>query len=540
MLGQMMDRQLMVCSLMEYAARNHAGQEIVTQTVEGPIHRYTYAESLTRIKKLANALKRLGVQRGDRIATIAWNTHRHLELYYAIAGVGAICHTINPRLGPEQVVFVTNHAENKLMFFDTTFTPLVAALKGNMPTVEKFVAMTDADHKPDFPGDDLLTYEDLLADESAEHEWDSFDENTACGLCYTSGTTGDPKGVLYSHRSNMLMTYASCSPACVGMTAEDVILPIVPMFHVNAWGVPYMAPMAGAKLVLPGPGMDGASLHRLMEEEKVTLSLGVPTVWLGLLQYMEEANKTLTHLKATVTGGAALSEFILRAFEEKHGVAVAQGWGMTEMSPMGTLNKPGPKTTDLSDPNVVAQRLKQGPAVPGVEMRIVDEEGGVLPWDGEAVGRLQVRGPWIVGSYFRYEGETLTPDGWFDTGDVANIDAKGVMQITDRSKDVIKSGGEWISSIEIENAAMSHPAVAHAAVIAASHPRWQERPLLIVVLAEGAAVTEDEVRAFVGERVPKIAAPDAVEFIDAMPLGATGKVLKTELRKKFADYALAG
>ncbi|MEM1103582.1 MAG: long-chain fatty acid--CoA ligase [Pseudomonadota bacterium] len=539
MIEHMMDRQLMISSLIEHAAQTYSDQEVVSRTCEGTIHRYGYAEALSRIKRLANMLKDYGVGEGDRVATVAWNTHRHFELYYAVSSIGAICHTINPRLGPQQVGYVLNHAEDKLVFFDITFTPLLAALREHAPTVERYIVMTDAAHAPaDFPGG-ALVYEDELAARSDSFEWPIFDERTACGLCYTSGTTGDPKGVVYTHRSTVLMAYAGNSPEYVGLSSRDCVLPVVPMFHVNAWGVPYSAPMCGAKLVFPGPGMDGASLHEMMDKEKVTISLGVPTVWLNLLAYLEQSGARLDHMKMTLVGGAALSEQILRAFEEKYDVRVAQGWGMTEMSPLGTVNRPPAEREDLDDPAVLARRLKQGRCVPGVEMRIVSEAGKVLPWDGQSVGHLQVRGPWITGAYFRHPGDTLTADGWFDTGDVANIDPDGFMQITDRSKDVIKSGGEWISTIDIENAAMSHPDVAHAAVIAAQHPKWQERPLLLVVRRKGADPMAEDVRLFVKERVSRLAEPDAVEFIDEMPLGATGKVLKTELRKMFADYLLS-
>ena len=536
MLGLMMDRPLLIPSILEHAASIHGDQEIITRTTEGPIHRYTYADSLARTKQLARALKRMGIGPGDRVGTIAWNTHRHFEVYYALAGIGAICHTINPLLGPEQIAYVINHAEDKALLFDTTFAPYPAQLRDKLPTVESFIAMTDAEHAQGLEIADLNVYEDLLSTESPDFEWPEFDENTASGLCYTSGTTGFPKGVLYSHRSNVIHAYAAGAGGCMGMTSSDTVLPVVPMFHVNAWGVPYTAAMAGARLVMPGPGMDGASLFELMDNEKVTLSLGVPTVWLGLLKYMDEAGVTLKHMDRTLVGGAALSEHILRSFEEKHDVDVIHGWGMTEMSPLGTVNPSTPEMNSLAAADRIALKLKQGRAAPGMELRIVDAEGRVLPHDGQSAGHLQVRSPWVARAYYRDDSQVLTADGWFDTGDVGNIDQNGYLQITDRSKDTIKSGGEWISSIEIENAALNHPEVANAAAIAAPHPKWQERPLLIAVKTEGAEVTGEALRHYLQGVLPKIAVPDAVEFIDQMPLGPTGKILKKSLRETFKDY----
>ena len=538
MMGLMQDRPLMLSSILETAAKNFPDQEIVTRTVEGPIHRYTYKDAETRVKRLANALITMGVKPGDRIGVIGWNTHRQFELYYALAGIGAVCHTINPRLGPENAGYVINHAGDTTLFFDTTFTPLVAGLAPHLPSVKRFVALTDRDHLPEFEAGELSAYEDLLADASEAFEWADFDENTACGLCYTSGTTGLPKGVLYSHRSTYLQSYAACLPGALGMQVGDCVLPVVPMFHVNAWNTPYACLMIGAKLVFPGPKLDGESLQELMETEEVEYSLGVPTVWLGLLQYLESSGKKLEHMRQTLVGGSALPEKIVRGFA-KYGVDVKQGWGMTEMSPLGTVNSLTPEELELSEDERVAQQLKQGRAIPGVDMRIVDDEGRVLPEDGAHEGHLQVRGPWIVKAYYNHDQDILTADGWFDTGDVATIDRTGVMQITDRAKDVIKSGGEWVSSIDIENAAMTHEGVAQAAVIGAKHPKWDERPLLIVVRAPGSSVDADAVKAHVSARLPKIAWPDAVEFVDELPLGATGKVLKTRLRETFKDYELA-
>ncbi|MEO1311583.1 MAG: long-chain-fatty-acid--CoA ligase [Pseudomonadota bacterium] len=534
----MMDRPLLISGILENAVQNFPDQEIVTRTVEGPIHRYTYKDANARIRKLANALKAAGVKRGDRVGVIGWNTHRQFELYYALGGVGAVCHTINPRLGPENAGYVINHAGDSWLFFDTTFTPLVEGLAPHLKSVQRFVAMTDDQHLPEFKAGEIVSYESFIAGASEEIRWEEFDENTASGLCYTSGTTGVPKGVLYSHRSTILQSYAANLPTALNMQVGECVLPVVPMFHVNAWNVPYACLMIGAKMVFPGPGLDGESLATLMEEEKVEFSLGVPTVWLGLLQHLDGAGKTLKHMKKTLVGGSALPEKIVRGFK-KHGVEVMQGWGMTEMSPLGTTMALTPVERALSEDEQIAVSLKQGRAISGVEMRLVDAEGRVLPHDGEHEGHLQVRGPWIVKEYYNHDQDILTTDGWFDTGDVATIDRTGIMQITDRAKDVIKSGGEWVSSIDIENAAMSHEGVAQAAVIAAKHPKWDERPLLLIVRAAGSEVTGDEVKSYVAERLPKIAWPDAVEFIDELPLGATGKVLKTKLRDQFKDYQLA-
>ncbi len=538
MLGLMMDRPLLIKDILENAVANFPDQEIVTRTVEGPIHRYTYAEANVRIRKLANALKANGVKKGDRIGVIGWNTFRQFELYYALAGIGAVCHTINPRLGPENAGYVINHAGDEWIFFDTTFTPLIEALAPHLKSVKNFVSLTDKTSMPDFSAGELRSYEDMIADASDEIVWEIFDENTASGLCYTSGTTGVPKGVLYSHRSTVLQSYAANLPTSLNMQVGDCVLPVVPMFHVNAWNIPYACLMIGAKMVFPGPALDGESLATLMEDEEVQFSLGVPTVWLGLLQYLDGAGKTLKHMKKTLVGGSALPEKIVRGFK-KHDVEVIQGWGMTEMSPLGTTMSLTPAERSLPEDEQIAITLKQGRAIFGVEMRLVDVDGHVLPHDGEHEGHLQVRGPWIVKEYYNHDKDILTVDGWFDTGDVATIDRTGIMQITDRAKDVIKSGGEWVSSIDIENAAMSHEGVAQAAVIAAKHPKWDERPLLLVVRAAGSSVTADEVKAYIAERLPKIAWPDAVEFIDELPLGATGKVLKTKLREQFKDYELA-
>ncbi len=533
----MMQRPLLISSLIEYAAANHGDTEIVSRRVEGDIHRYNYREANRRAKKLANALKHLGVKLGDRVGTLAWNGYRHFEIYYGVSGMGAITHTINPRLFPEQIAYIVNHAEDGVLFFDLTFAPLVEALAPKLPSIKAFVAMTDRAHMPSMNIANLLCYEELLANEVADFVWPTFDENTPSGLCYTSGTTGNPKGVLYTHRSTLFHTYAAMSPEGFCLSSRETVLPVVPMFHVNAWGTPYMCPAAGCKLVFPGAAMDGASLYALFEGERVTLSAGVPTIWMGLLNYVKANNLKFSTFRETVIGGSACPPAMLETFERDYNVGVVHAWGMTEMSPLGTMNRLRAKHDALTAAEKFRIQVKQGAAIFGMEIKIVDDVGKTLPNDGKTAGDLMVRSPWVVERYFK-ETQSALKDGWFPTGDVANIDADGYMQITDRSKDVIKSGGEWISSIELENIAMGHLAVQEAAVIGVMHPKWDERPLLIVVKKPNTNVTREELIAFYDGKIAKWMLPNDVAFVDALPHTATGKLLKTKLREDFKGYQL--
>ena len=540
--GLMQDRPLLISSLIEHANTFHPRAEIVTRTVEGPIHRCTYGDIYRRSKQAAKALIALGVQPGDRVATLAWNTYRHMELYFGVSGMGAVLHTINPRLFPDQIEYIVNHAEDKFLFFDLTFVPLLEKLAPALKAVKGFVAMTDRAHMPAANLPNLLCYEDLLDGQDDDYEWPTFDERTASSLCYTSGTTGHPKGVLFSHRSTVLHSFAVCAVDGLKLSSAETALLIVPMFHVNAWGTPYAGAMSGAKLVMPGPALDGKSVYELMRDEKVTLALGVPTVWLNLFGCIDAVNldprKDLC-LRRVVIGGSAAPRAMSERFETQFGTFVVHAWGMTEMSPLGTICNLLPK----HDGATLAQRLdvqgKQGRPVYGVEIRITDDEGKPLPHDGVAYGHLMVRGPWVTRGYFKSEGPSvLDADGFFDTGDVATIDPDGYMQITDRAKDVIKSGGEWISSIDLENAAMGHPAVAEAAVIGVAHPKWQERPLLVVVRKQGKDVSRDELLKFLEGKVAKWCLPDDVVFVDELPHTATGKLLKMKLREQFRNYKL--
>ncbi|MGB5331064.1 MAG: 3-(methylthio)propionyl-CoA ligase [Woeseiaceae bacterium] len=538
--GLMMNTPLLISSIAEHAARFHGDREIVSVTMDNPRHRYTFRDAIGRSKQLANALDKLGLEHGDRVATIAWNDYRHLEAYYAISGAGYVCHTINPRLFPEQLIFIINHAEDRLVFTDVMFVPLLEKILPQIGGVEGFVIMTDEAHMPETSLPNVLCYETLIGSESSDYDWPELDERSASALCYTSGTTGDPKGVLYDHRSTVLHAYAAPAPDIMDLSSTDCVLPVVPLFHVNAWGIPYTTLMVGAKIIFPGPKMgDGEALYELMDSENVTIALGVPTVWLALLQYCASAGKRLDKLRRSIVGGAAVPRSMIEEFRDKHGVEIRQGWGMTEMSPLGTCNSIKAGLESLSDDEKLNLATKAGRGIFGCELRIVDDEGQELPWDGVAYGALQVRGPWICSDYFKLGGSagSHTEDGWFDTGDVATIDSQGYMAITDRTKDVIKSGGEWISSIELENTAVGHPAVAEAAVIGVAHPKWTERPLLIAVLAEGQDVSKEELLKYFDGKVATWWIPNDVIFLDELPHTATGKVKKIELRKQFADYA---
>ena len=539
MLGQMMNMPLLISSLIRHASAYHGDTEIVSRLTEGGMHRYTYADAHKRSRQLANALIRLGVKPSARIGTLAWNGFRHFESYFAVSGMGAILHTINPRLFPEQIAYIVDHADDEYVCFDITFAALVDGIAAHCKNVKGWIAMTDRAHMPTIKTTGVLCYEELVAAESDDFEWPTFDENTASSLCYTSGTTGNPKGVLYSHRTTILHSYAIALPDVMNLSTRDVILPVVPMFHVNAWGTPYACAMVGAKIVFPGAGLDGASLYELFEQEGVTMSAGVPTVWLGLLNYVKQNNLKFTTMNRTVIGGSACPPAMIKTFQDDYGVRVLHAWGMTELSPLGTLNSFKEKHFKLSEAERFAIQQKQGRVIFGVEMKIVGADGKNLPHDGKAFGDLLVRGPWIVGEYFKSEGgNPLTADGWFPTGDVATIDADGYMQITDRSKDVIKSGGEWISSIDLENLAIAHPAVAEAAVIGVYHPKWDERPLLIVVKKADATVSKDDLLKFFDGKIAKWWMPDDVAFVDQLPHTATGKLLKTKLREDFKDYRL--
>ena len=546
MLGLMQSQPLLISSLIEFAERHHGDGEIVSRRVEGDIHRYTYRDLAARARQVANAVQGLGLQFSDRVATLAWNGYRHLELYFGVSGSGQVLHTVNPRLHPDQIAWIVNHAEDQVLCFDLTFLPLVQAVHARCPTVRKWVAMCDADRLPadsGVPG--LCSYEDWIGAHSDQYAWPEFDENSASSMCYTSGTTGNPKAALYSHRSSVLHAYAAALPDVMCLSAKDSVLPVVPMFHVNAWGIPYSAPLTGCKLVFPGPALDGKSVYELIEAEGVTFAAGVPTVWQMLLSHMKPGGLKFSHLNRTVIGGSACPPAMINAFQEEYGVEVLHAWGMTEMSPLGTLCTLKNKHLSLPPEERMKIRLKQGRAIYGVDMKIVDGNGEELPWDGKAYGDLLVKGPWVVANYYRNEGGSpLYQDkrgrGWFPTGDVATIDPDGYMQITDRSKDVIKSGGEWISSIDIENIAMGHPSVAMAACIGMPHPKWDERPVVAVVKKPGAELSREELLAFFEGRTAKWQIPDDVIFVDAIPIGATGKMLKTRLREQLKGYTLPG
>ena len=539
MLGLMQDWPLLINRIIDYAAQQHGAREIVTRSIEGPIHRTNYKQVRERALQVAKRLTKDGVKTGDRIGTLAWNTWRHLEAWYGITGVGAIYHTVNPRLFPEQIVWIVNHAQDRMMMTDLTFVPLLEAIADKLPTIEKYIILTDKAHMPATKLKNAVAYEDWIAEVDSDFKWASFDENTAAGLCYTSGTTGDPKGVLYSHRSNVIHSMTASFNDTLACSSRDSILPVVPMFHANSWSLAFSAPMTGAKLVMPGARLDGESIYELLEAEQVTFSAAVPTVWLMLLQYLQKTGKRPTTMNRVAIGGSACPRAMLEAFEKVYGVKVYHAWGMTEMSPIGSVGTLKYAVQDLKDKELYDLKSKQGFAPFSVEMKIVDDDNKELPWDGKVFGKLMVRGVAITRAYFRREDENvLDEDGFFDTGDVATIDPNGYMQITDRAKDVIKSGGEWISSIDIENVAVGHPDVAEAAVIGIHHAKWDERPLLVIVVKEGKSSSRDDILKFLEGKIAKWWMPDDVQFVEEIPHTATGKINKLKLRDDFKDFKL--
>lgn len=539
MLGLMQDWPLLCHRIIDHAALQHGAREIVSRSVEGPIHRTNYRTVRQRARQVAQRLEREGIRLGDRVATLAWNTWRHLETWYGITGLGAVYHTVNPRLFPDQICYIVHHAEDRLLFLDLTFVPLLEKLQDRLPSIERFIILTDAAHLPATTLRGAVAYEEWIAEADGDFVWASFDENTACGMCYTSGTTGHPKGVVYSHRSNVLHSMMALFPDAFSLSVQDTIMPVVPFFHANGWSIAFSAPMSGCRLVLPGPKLDGASIYELLETERVTMTAAVPTIWLTLLAHMEAGDLRLSTLRRVLIGGSACPRAMIEKFERVYGVTVAHAWGMTEMNPVGSICALKPDY-DVHDPEALLDvKAKQGAAPFTVEMKIVDDRERELPWDGQTFGRLKVRGVAVAKAYFKGEGgELLDADGFFDTGDVATIDPHGSMRITDRAKDVIKSGGEWISSIEIENIAVSHHQVMEAAVIGVPHPKWEERPLLIVVRKAGEEVTREELLAFLSDKVAKWWLPDDVAFVEEIPHTATGKILKTALRERFREYVL--
>ncbi len=531
--GLMMDRPLLLSSVIEHAAAQYGAQEVVSRETHGALFRYSYGECAVRARKLANALAGLGLEPGNAVGSIAWNNHRHLEAYYAVSGSGMVMHTCNPRLHPQQLIYIINHAEDAVLLFDATFAPLVKGIAAHCPKVRAWVCLSDAQHMPVIEGvANVLCFEDLIAPCSEQFDWPQFDERTGAALCYTSGTTGNPKGALYSHRAIVLNALSGCLPGVLCLSPTEVILPVVPMFHINAWCIPYAAPLAGAKLVLPGPKLDGASLYELIESEQVTISAGVPTIWMALIGHLEQNGLRFSTMRRTGVGGSAMPAALIAKFVDQYGVEVRHGWGMTETTAVATMSALSPQQLALPPEQRHALVAKQGKAVFGVEIKVVDEQGATLPRDGVSQGELMVRGQWIMAAYFKGEHSPLQ-DGWFPTGDIATIDSDGVMQIRDRTKDVIKTGGEWISSIDLEGAAMGHPAVAMAAVIGVKHPKWDERPLLFIVRKPGQSVEKEEILAFLSERIAKWWVPDDVVFLESLPVGGTGKVQKGDLRKQY-------
>lgn len=534
----MMTSALTITSLIEHAGRYHAGTSIVSVESDGSVSRSTWGEVAADARRLSGALDRLGIARGARCATIAWNNRRHLELYFACPGGGRVIHTINPRLTPEHLCFILGQARDEVLFFDRTFLPLIGAIRARDNPVRHFVLMGPRDDEAARAVDGLLFYDELLAMGDPDRPWPEVDETDEASLCYTSGTTGRPKGVGYTHRSTVLHALGGNQPDGIGIAARDTVLPVVPMFHVNAWGAPYIAALAGAKLVLPGPKLDGASLVRLIDDEQVTVSLGVPTIWLGLLGALEATGSKAASMRRTIVGGSALPPSMARLFRERYGIELIHAWGMTETSPLGTVNRPLQKHLTLSVDERDALREGQGRPPWGVELRIVDETGRTLPADGATQGELQVRGHWIVARYDGAQESALTPDGWFATGDIATLDADGYMVIRDRAKDIIKSGGEWISTVELENIAIAHPSIHHAAAIGVRHPKWDERPVLIAVASPGSTPDESEIRDHYRDKVANWQIPDRVVFVDSLPLGATGKVMKNVLRERYGDVLM--
>ena len=538
MLGLMQDWPLLCHRIIDHAAIQHGGRPVITRSIEGPIHRTNYRQIRQRALKVAKRLDKEGIKLGDRVATLAWNTWRHMEAWYGILGIGAIYHTVNPRLFPDQIVWIVNHAEDRMMMVDLTFVPLLEKIADKLPTIERYVVFTDAAHMPKTTLKNAVAYEDWISEVDSDFSWKSFDENTAAGMCYTSGTTGNPKGVLYSHRSNVLHAFMASLPDAKGISARDVVMPVVPLFHANCWSLAFSTPLTGATLVFPGAKLDGASIYELLDTCKVTFTAAVPTVWLMLIAHLDATGAKLPYLKRVVIGGSACPRAMTQTFQEKYDVEVIHAWGMTEMSPLGSLCTMKPEYAELAGDAKLDIQMKQGHAPFGVEMKITDDNGRDLPWDGKTFGRLKVRGPAVARAYYKDPTPILDDQGFFDTGDVSTMDPLGYMQITDRSKDVIKSGGEWISSIDLENLAVGHPMVAEAAVIGVKHPKWDERPLLIVVLKRDQTATKQDILGFMDGKIAKWWMPDDVTFVPEIPHTATGKILKTELRERFKDYTL--